>query len=378
MDFGKLKHFLDSLDEFCSIPSCDCSVYFKHKEVFRHRAGYSDLARTKPVSETDLYWIYSCTKVSTCVAGMQMVEQGKMKLSDPISKYLPEYSGIRVRSGDGTVPCEKEPTIEDLFTMSAGFNYNFSCPSIKSLIEEKGKSVTTLEVIRALAQEPLDFQPGSRFQYSMCHDVLAAVVEVVSGVRFSDYVKQRIAKPLGMKELEFHVLPENVDRMSVQYNYDPASRTISNAGSRNLGIMSDNFDSGGGGIVATVSDYVLFADALANGGVGATGEKILTSESIDLMRKNWLDSNRMKEFYKTHKFGYSYGLGVRTLINPSFSLGPVGEFGWDGAAGAYFLVDPDNHVAIFHAQTVLGYHEAYTVVHPKIRDLTYLALRNEL
>lgn len=376
MNFSRLSDYFDSIEDVYGIPGCDCSIYFKHEEVFRRSIGHRDLKKTQPVTKDDLYWIYSCSKIATCVSALQLIEQGKLHLADPISDYLPEYKHLSVRSKDSIMPCLRVPTIEDLFTMSAGLNYAIGWPSVSKLISATADA-NTREVIKALAQEPLDFVPGSHFQYSMCHDVLAAIVELISGMRFSSYIREHIAKPLGMKDMEFHLYPENKNRLAAQYRFDALTGIMDDAGPGNLAVFTDNYDSGGGGILTRVSDYVLLADALANGGVGASGERILASESIDSMKRNRLDTTRLSEFRRTGKYGYGYGLGVRTLIYKTASEGPLGEFGWDGAAGAYFLADSANHIAIFYSQHILGFHDVYMGVHPAIRDLTYLALDKE-
>jgi CubicO group peptidase (beta-lactamase class C family) len=226
-----------------------------------------------------------------------------------------------------------------------------------------------------LAQKPLQFEPRASYQYSLGHDVLAAVIEVITQERFSDYLKENIADPLGMKDFHFHTNPGIQERIAQQYCFDPESGVFEPVSDGNHLLFSHNYDSGGAGLITRVSDYVLLADALANGGVGVTGKQLLKPETIDDMRTNRLEKKQMQAFWRLAKYGYGYGLGVRTLICPSVSEGPVGEFGWDGAAGAYFLSDPQNHIAIFYGQHILNYSDIYTVVHPAIRDMVYRACK---
>lgn len=384
MDFSKLTAYIDSLDVLYHIPGCDCSVYYRHKEVYRHNSGYSDYAKRRPVSDDDLYWIYSCSKVACMVAVMQLVEQGKLRLDAPVAQFLPAINRIKVREGDGLAPLRVMPVIEDLMTMSAGFNYNglFNArhdpniwPDFKKLIQEKGQSAGTRELINELLKEPLDFQPQSHFQYSMCHDVLAVVVEEITGERFADYIRGHIAEPLGMKDCAYHLKLDDRDRLAAQYAFDTVSRDFTQAGEANTAIVTEQYDSGGAGIVTRVSDYILLADALANDGIGANGVQIVTRESIDNMRKNRMTGSRMADFWKLAKYGYGYGLGVMTLVNQNAAPDvPMGTFGWDGAAGAYFSADVENHLAIFYVQHILGFGDAYTVIHPKIRDLVYQSM----
>jgi len=383
MDFSKLSAYIDAIGELYHVPDCDCSVYIEHKEVFRRSAGHRDYAKTLPVTDDDLCWMYSTSKVATIVAVMQLVEQGKLHLDDPAGKYIPEINRMSVREGDKLVPQKVRPTIEDLMTMSAGFNYDGLLyspnddsvwPDFKRLVREKGAEATTQELIVELCKEPLNFQPRSHFLYSMCHDVLAAVVEKITGVRFETYMREKIAWPLGMKDFGYHLREEDRHRLAAQYAFDPVTKELAEVGDGNTAIVTDSYDSGGGGVVTRVSDYVLLADALANDGVGASGAKILSRESIDDMRTNRLDPVRLNDFWKMGKHGYGYGLGVMTLMNPNAAKAPVGTFGWDGASGAYLFADVGNHVAIFYAQHILGYEDVYKVIHPKIRDLVYECL----
>ncbi|MDR0909888.1 MAG: beta-lactamase family protein [Spirochaetaceae bacterium] len=363
MNFTELKNYIDAIPTVFGVPGCDCSVYFNHKEVFRHSAGVRDSSKGEAVRESDLYRIYSATKVSTCVAALQLVEQGKLKLDEPIQKYLPEY-----RSPKGT--------IEDLFTMSAGLNYDRDTLELNALYAKGGAASGTVPVIKAfLKGQKLDFEPHTHYQYSMCHDVLGAIIEIVSGQKFGDYVKEQVTGPLGMQHFDYHLADKDKSDFASIYEYIPATGEFKDLQMKFDAEFTSEYESGGGGGVTTVSDYVLLADALANGDVGANGKCILKEETISLMKKNHLDAARLLDFRRMAKYGYGYGLGVRTLINKAASESPLGEFGWDGAAGAYFLVDTENKLAIFYAQHVLNYGDQFTVIHPNIRDRVYRGMR---
>lgn len=389
MNFAKLEQLIDDMQELYGIPNCDCSVYYKHKEVFRRRAGFVDLERKKEASDDDLYFLYSASKVTLAVASMQLVERGLIALTDPVSKYLPEFAAMQVRDGDNLVPCRREATIEDLLSMRGGLNYDCLIPGKRPDLERLAKenpNFTTQGYIHQLLKEPLDFEPGTRFQYSMCLDVMGAVIENVTGQRYSDYVWENIGKPLGMKDMYLHVPDSMKDRMVQQYAYDLTSQNSIHTPEftpmdklYNVAIFGSNYDSAGGGIITRVSDYVLLADALANDGVGANGASILTRASIDDMRTNRLTTQVMfADHTKMQNFGYGYGLGVRTLVNPKAAKSPVGEFGWDGLGGAFFLSDVENNIALFFLMSVTGMVHIKPAVHNKLRDFTYEALEEEL
>jgi Beta-lactamase class C and other penicillin binding proteins len=378
MNFEKLDDYLDSLGEK-GIPACDCLVYLNHKPVFRHMQGFSDGQKTKPTSERDLYWLYSATKVITCTSAMQLVEKALLRLNDPVSRYLPSYGNLQVRHGGGVEPAERAMTIRDLFTMCGGLDYNVGILSIRKVLEHTGNKATTREIVDAIACEPLSFEPSTHFQYSLCHDVLGAVIEVVSGKSLGQYMKEHIFEPLGMADTGFGLNAEQQSRRAALYAYDEATGKSKEISPVNEYQLSDRYESGGAGLTSSVNDYILFADALCNEGIGVTGKQILSKGSIDLMRKDQLIGECVADFALLGKIGYSYGLGVRTLVDKaiSHSRSPIGEFGWDGAAGAYVMIDPTNHLALFYAQHVLNCHHAFQEIHPAIRNMVYDALEIE-
>lgn len=382
MNFKRLADFLENDVLGMGVPGCDLSIYRDHREIFRHTVGYNSLEKKTPLRPGVLYNLYSCTKVATCTAAMQLVEQGKILITEPLSKYIPEYANMNVRykNEDGTVevrPAKNHILIKHLFSMSAGLNYNVDAPSIKRVIEEKSGNPTTLEVIRALADEPLEFEPGTEYRYSLCHDVLGALIEVVSGMRLGDYMKKYIFDPLGMADTSFDCTPDKYSRIAAQYRYDRqnnAAIEIPNIENRYRFGLGTGYQSGGAGLLSTVDDYVLLADALANLGVGKSGARILSSRAVNIMRKNQLNDYQLSQFRtKGHLKGYGYGLGVRTNMLPeeAGNLAPLGEFGWDGAKSAYFSADPENRLAVYYGQHLDGFHE---VLHTRLRNVIYSCL----
>lgn len=374
MVFRALSSFLDSLSSDFGVPCCRMVVYKDHKKVFTHSAGYSDLAGDRPASADDLYWIYSATKLSTCTAVMQLAEKGSLRLNDPVSVYLPEYGAVTVRTADSVHPSEKPIRILDLMTMSAGLSYALDTPEIQKVLAKYGEAATTRQLATAFAETPLQFEPGTRFCYSLCHDVLAAVVETVTRDPFSVYLEKNVFEPLGIEDIHFHFGRNELGRLAAQYEMEPDGKMLRSIGPANRYVLSEAYESGGAGICTTCDEYAKLMDALACGGVGANGGHILTRDSIDQMRTNRLDPVRLRDFELMQKVGYGYGLGVRTLLDPSASRSPLGEFGWDGAAGAYGLSDPVNRIGIFFTTHILGYERLFLEVHPKLRDLTYECL----
>ena len=372
MKFEKLTAYLDSLREE-GIPGCDLIIYRDHEMLYRHMAGYSDAEGKKPMQGNETYCLYSCTKVFTTCAVMQLVERGLIFLDDPVSDYLPEYAHLMVEDEKGLRPAKKVLTIRHLMSMQGGLDYDLKAPAIKKLIAETGGQATTRQIVEAIAKKPLHFEPGENFLYSLCHDVLAAVVEVVSGKKFSEYLQENIWGPLEFATASFRFNEDNLSRLCDQYMYDGEKR-ISNPIARDAlpYRLSENYESGGAGLICDVRDYALFADAIACEGTGWTGKQILSLQTIQLWSANQLSPDSRKTYDTWRRRGYSYALGVRTRVNPKLGgRGPVGEFGWDGAAGAWVMIDPFHHLSAFYAQHVRGCGYAYDEIHPTIRNLIY-------
>jgi len=377
MQFQALASYLDRLTDW-RIPWAEVVVVHRNETVFRYRAGFADLEQKLPIGEGRIINLYSMTKILTCVAALQLVEKGRMLLNDPLSAYLPEYADMTVRTArpDGGFELERATrpiSVRDLFTMTAGFSYDFAAPSIREAAERTGGRLPTREFAAALAKEPLLFEPGTRWNYSLCHDVLAALVEAVDGRRFATYVREEITGPLGMDDTGFDLSEEQRGRLVPQYEYnDELGRAVRKDG--NGYRVGTEFDSGGAGLLSTVSDYVLFLNALTNRGTSPEGVRLLSPASVDLMRTDHLTDGTRGDYHWEQLAGYGYGLGVRTHISKarSGSLSRLGEFGWSGAAGCLAVIDPEAELTVMYAQHLLNNQEPY--VHPRLKNIVYAAL----
>lgn len=376
MDFTKLSDFMEHLVNW-RIPGCSCIVYKDREKVFEHSAGYRDIESGAKMKGDELFFMYSATKPVVCAAALTLWEAGKFDLEDEVCKYLPEWSEMKVRrwNNDGTfdvVPATKKAKVRHLFSMSAGLDYNTQTPAIKAAIERTAPECPTREIARAMADTVLCFEPGEHWNYSLCHDVLGALVEVIAGMPLADYVKKVILDPTGMTDTEFGLREERKSRMATEYSFNDATDQIERHPTQdNWAIFGTKYHSGGAGLVSSVHDMALFTEMLAAGGVNRKGERVLGKRTIDLMKSNQLCEEAMKDFNWSHLEGYSYGLGVRTMVDPALgaSPSPVGEFGWTGAAGAYMLVDTENKLAVFYAHHMLNNQEYYTA--PRLRNIVY-------
>ena len=323
----------------------------------------------------------------TMTAVMREMEQGRLHLYDPAYLYLPEFEVMTVINREFTMaqwppkmPQKDEPQhyaahqirIIDLMAMMAGMTYDTSSEAIKRVVAETNGKASTRELVAAMAEMPLALEPGTRWMYSLAHDVLAAVVEVTSGERFGEYLRKYVFEPAGADEIGF-AMPEGI-KLTAQYTYDMGQKKIVPTSDKNVFILSDNYESGGAGLMGTASSYSRVIEALANGGLTKDGKRILSEASVRMFMRSVTSGRAQEEFEKGGKGPYSYGLGVRVKNAAEPGRSPVGEFGWDGAAGAYTLIDPINRVSIFYAQHVLNFIWVYTEVHPALRDLVYEGL----
>lgn len=356
MNFTLMEKLLDSM-AMKYYPGIDMCVYKNHKEIFRYQAGYSDIESKTPVNPNAMYYLFSCTKPITSAAAMQLYEKGEFLMFDYLYNYLPEYKDIYVRekNQDGEfvlVPPKRPIKIIDIFTMMAGYDYNLNRECFKLADKQTNGKNQTGEVIKALASEPLIFHPGEQFHYSLCHDILGRLIEVISGKTLGEYMRENIFEPCGMKNTGFKVTPEVKNNMPPMYLYKGVGE-FEKAELYNPYILGENseYESGGAGLVSCVEDYIKFADAMANGGVSVIGERILSPKTIDVIRQPYVPVEKFSHPSKV-AMGYTYGLGVRTFQYPQNGalLSNVGEFGWDGAADSYVLIDPKENIALFCAE----------------------------
>ena len=370
MDFSRLDTYLDQMP-LRGIPACELSVTKDGKVIYRRSVGFSDSAKTRPASEKDLYWIFSATKVITCIAAMRLVECGKISLDDPVSKYIPEFAELTIQSKDGTISrAQNVMTIENLFTMCGGMTYDIGHRVIK---EAAALTPSTLDMVKAMTKMPLAFEPGTAYRYSLCHDVLGAVVEVASGMRFSDYLKKNIFDPLGIVDMGFRPTEEQLSRFSAQYRYRNGTGEAIEIPLENKYCLSADYDSGGAGLFSSVDEYMKIITTIACGGATPDGYVLLKPETIKLMGENRLRGNILNGLSNTRLHGYGWGLCGRAHFDPvrSMSLSPVGEFGWDGAAGAFVMMDPINRIALYYGMHAFGCDYAYHYIHPTLRNLVY-------
>ncbi len=349
------QHFLKM-----GIPGFDLIVYKDGECVLRHMGGFSDTEKKIPMQGKEKYHIYSCSKLLTCVAALQLWEKGLFKLEDELSDYMPAFKEMTVKTENGIQKAKNPIRIHHLFQMTAGFNYDLWTPALKEYYGKGDNPCPTVETINLLAKTPLEFEPGEGWKYSLCHDVLAALVEVLSGERFELYVKKNIFDPLGMTHSDFLHPIEDWDGFASQFFYHADTGEFAPY-YKNEYRPGKEYASGGAGCVSTVEDYILFLEALR------VGDVILKKDTIEMMSRDYLtEKQRAMYTYGTENVGY--GLGMRAPRgNPKHT-----EFGWAGACGAYCSVDPVNNITFYYSQHVRKQPNRH------LRPWLYRAIRADL
>ena len=373
MDFEKITEYLDSL-EARGIPSVDCMIYRDHELLYRHMNGTTDAKRERKIDGSEVYLMFSMTKVQTMTAVLRLVEQGKLSLEDEVGRYLPAYQKLTVKNADAVEPLTKPLKIKHLLSMQSGLDYDLQRPGILRVLKEKGQAATTLELVNSFAESPLDFVPGEHFQYSLSHDVVAAVIEAVSGMTFGEYLKKNLWEPLGLKNTFFaKPMNDDVPGLAQQFIQNEKGEIVPMEQSCCYQ-LSENYESGGAGLISCTEDYAVFADTLACGGISREGVRILQPETVELMKTNLLgDTSREEIARNMGRQGYGYGCGVQVLMEPEKigSKAPAGLFGWDGAAASWISMDTKAKVSAVYIQHVRNCGFAYGEIHLKLRELIF-------
>lgn len=345
-----------------------------------------------PMREDALFRIASMTKPVTSIAFMQLVEQCKVALDDPVARVIPEFADLGVYAGGGGAlpfaPMQRGRPMRfvDLMTHMSGLTYGFQNRSSIDAAYRAAEldlprgAITSDEYIAALAAIPLEFEPGARWNYSVSTDVLGIAVERISGMRLDDYFREHILGPLGMNDTGFRVAEGQGDRLADAYGYRPGKppRLIDRAAESRL-LAEGRFDSGGGGLVGTIADYHRFATMLLNGGE-LDGARIVAPKTLHLMTANHLpggaDLTEMSQslFSEANNAGTGFGLGFAMVIDPAKTLMPAtkGEFYWGGAYSTAFFVDPVERITmVFRTQL---YPSSTYPIRRQLKTLIYSAL----
>lgn len=394
MDLSRLDRLSDHLEQHYlasgKLPCAATLVARRGQIVWQQTQGLMDVERARPLTEDTLYRIYSMTKPVTSVALMQLYEQGRFLLDDPVHKYIPSWENLQVYQS-GVHPnfvtrvCARPMTIRDLLTHQSGLTYGFSnrtnVDAAYRQLRLDGHSGLTLEqLVDELSRLPLEFSPGTAWNYSLATDVCGYLVQVLSGLPLDEYFQQHIFQPLGMQDTFFTVPAGKLSRFAACYQYQSGDRfRLQDDPQDSHFARPHGYLSGGGGLISTIGDYYRFAQALANGGV-LDGARIIGRKTLEFMRLNHLPGNTdlpsltVGGFSETPYEGSGFGLGfaVKNDIAKSQTIGSLGEYGWGGMAGTAFFIDPvEELVVIFMTQLMPSSSYA---IRQELRALVYAAL----
>jgi CubicO group peptidase (beta-lactamase class C family) len=347
------------------IPGAILLIQQHGKPVYQENFGVRDIATELSMSADTIFRLYSMSKPITSVAAMMLVEDGKLALSDPVSKYIPAFADVKVgvagRDESGKPALKLEPlarpiTIEDLLRHTSGLTYGFyggsGVPKLYAEANLFNGDRTNAEFVEQIAKLPLAEQPGTVWDYSHSTDVLGRVIEVVSGQTLYQFEKQRLLDPLAMSETAFYVA-DPTKRLLVAEPM-PNDREIGSGLMIRDPMQVRKSESGGAGLVGTIGDYARFAQMLLDGGT-LDGHRYLKPDTIALMTRDHIGPGtgiaRDHVYYPGPNSGFGLGFAVRTSVPPNTDW-PLGEFRWDGVAGTFFFVDPaDDMFVVFMVQT---------------------------
>ena len=364
----------------------------QRKVAYFEAQGHLEIERRRPVTQASIFRIYSMTKPIVSVGLMMLYEQGRFQLDDPVHKFIPSWRDQRVFvSGNHptwkTVPVERPMTIRDLLSHTSGLTYGFmERTNVDAAYRKLGVAdrtrpgYTLRDMIDTLAELPLEFSPGTRWNYSVSTDVVGHLIEIISGQRLDAYLREHVLQPLGMQDTAFVVTDAQVPRFAANYERqaDGSLKLIDDPAKS--AYRECTFFSGGGGLVSIVPDYFRFTSMMLNKGE-LDGIRLLGRKTVELMTMNHLpDGQDLTKlalagmFTETAYGGVGFGLGFSVMLSPARAQisGTPGEFAWGGAASTAFWIDPvEDLIVIFMTQLMPS--SSYPL-RRELRALAYSAL----
>ena len=382
----KLARLADVLQEMVDtgfVAGVTCMVLQDGEEQCYYEAGFQDSANRIPIARNTIFRLYSMTKPITSAAVMMLLEDGKLDLLEPVSKYLPGFLNQTVIRNGMETPVSRPVTIQNLLNMTSGLTYDGqNCVTevrTGALFQEAADKLSsphplsTVEFMNRLGKIPLAFEPGEKWQYGASADVLGAIVEIVSGMRFGEFLEKRIFAPLGMKDTAFYVPQDKQSRLSKVYEATPDGLKTyhgSHLAVQNRMERNPAFESGGAGLVSTIDDYAAFAQMLLQ-----NGSCLLSPKTVEFMTGSRLMPALQNEVNRWESMpGYTYANLLRIMTNPEIavSMGSRGEYGWDGWLGPYMTNDPANRLTLLIMQQKTG--SGTTEYTRKIRNVVFSSL----
>ena len=344
-----------------SIAGGRISVIHKGENVYRKSFGMADKEKGIPMGDNTIFRLFSLTKPVTAAAVMLLAERGVIELRYPVKWFLPTFENPVVLDEKGERPADRDITIGDLLTMTSGIPYPGGGLADGKMGElwgiqtynhfNGGEELCTRDFALEMGKKPLCFSPGEKWMYGSSADVMGAVIECVSGMKLSEFMKKEIFDPLGMNDTGFYIPEEKYGRLAQVYDHTPEGNVPFTG--TNLCIYDFKqppaFESGGAGLASTLEDYEKFVTMLLCNGT-YKGTRILGRKTVELMRSNFLTPQQMRSLDWDSMKGQGYGAFMRVLADRTAAgmNGTEGEYGWDGWLGCYFSIDPAEELAMLY------------------------------
>ncbi len=384
-DFTRLDKLLEHFAE-TSVPGCTCSIMQGDELIYEGAAGYADIEAGKKVNGHSMFRQASTTKLFTYAILGMLYEEGRFLFSDPVGKYLPEWSETRkvVLRPDGNldvVPTERPLTIQNAVAMMCGLPYcmapapKANTPTLAAMSERIGellkKGTPNLrDEVRVMADVPVMFEPGSHWLYGFGSEITGALVETLTGKPLREVFRERVIEPLELKDTDTFFTPENRDRVVANYLKKPDGSLI---------VSPDFYDAtmdpavtpvgARPNLITSSTDFAIFMQMLANGGT-YKGRKLLGAGTVEMLHTNQLGPVQLKDFENDYLAGYGYGYGFRTLLTQKYGHnGHLGCFGWTGGSGIWVEADPVEKFSIAYMHNMMPNEELYH--HHRVRAVAY-------
>ncbi len=366
--------FLEREIKFGKIPGAVSLIMRKNQVVHKATYGYKNLAEKTEMDEDGIFHIMSMTKPIVSVAFMMLYEEGYFQLTDPVSKYIPQFMNLKVakdvtQGADGeTDDAKSQVTIHQLLSHTAGFSHGLSGTPLdndiaKAMYYEPQKDIVSR--VNTLVRLPLIGQPGEQWHYSASPDVLSLLIEKFSGMTTAKFLQERLFDPLGMKDTGYNIAKENQKRWVAVHNYNEEGRMVNSE--QQLPVEGNTVFGGTHGLFSTAADYMIFCQMLLNKGEWK-GKQYLSPKTLEIMTMN-----QVGELYQAPGQGFGLGFGVTTDLAASKSSGSIGQYYWSGAYCTYFFIDPKEELIAILMTQMQPYNNYYPTI---MRQFIYQSITN--
>ncbi len=389
----RLERLNDILDEMPAkefVSGCSCMVLQHGKEICYYERGCRDLEQQLPLTRDTIFRLYSLTKPMTAVAAMLLIEDGKLDLLTKVADYFPSFENQYWIKDGQQIPVQTPMQVHHLLNMTSGLIYPDASGTLTdqmttALVDEviaklhTEDALTTEQFVSRLGEIPLLFEPGTRWNYGLSADVLAALIEKVSGMSFRTFMQKRLFEPLGMANTDFYVPQEKQHLLASVYDWDENRQCLVKKEPDYLGISTRMertplYESGGAGLVSTIDDVARFANMLTAHGKTADGTALMSEKTWQYLTGGCLNPAQKTGIVWENLPGYTYGNLMRVLEKPqeAITLGAAGEYGWDGWLGAYMTNDPENELTFLMLNQRM--YTGTTLYTRKMRNIVYSSL----